>query len=339
MSTGITLETMMAPTKIPSGMTQYDILNSGRTYLLDANSALSVTDSYGIFVNETIHDDVVIIRGDITQTGDTQFAAIKTDGQDMTFRIEVGGSVTGTRGFFSESTETADTLNIINRGLIEAGNGYAIETQDSREVVVNTGVIHGKIYLGSGDDIFDNRNGTLDHRVEGGAGDDTLITDEATARLKENGGSEGYDTVKSTVNYTLSENVEKLILLGAANTRGTGTEDGNDLFGGAGNNKLFGLDGVDNLDGGRGNDQMTGGSGFDTFHFRTGNGRDTIMDFEDGVDKIALLSWTAIENFQEVKQHLTASGGDLFITDGTDQLIIRDTLKSELNAGDFFFPS
>ncbi|MDB5524841.1 MAG: hemolysin-type calcium-binding repeat family protein [Rhizobium sp.] len=328
----------MATTKIPSGTTQYDILSSGRTYVLDAGSTLTVTGSYGIFVDETIHDDTVIIRGDITQTG-AGFAAIKTDGMDMTFRIEVGGSVTGTQGIFSESTETADTLNIINRGLIDAGGGYAIETQDSKEVVVNSGEIIGRIYLGSGNDVFDNRGGSVDHRIEGGAGDDTLITDNSGTKLKENGGSEGYDIVKSTVNYTLSENVEKLILFGTGNTRGTGTDDGNDLFGGAGNNKLFALDGVDTLDGGRGNDQMTGGGNFDTFFFRTGNGHDTIMDFENGVDKIGLLEWTAIENFSEVKQHLTASNGDLFITDGSDQLIIRDMLKSDLNAGDFLFPA
>jgi len=245
-----------------------------------------------------------------------------------------------TAAIFSENTEATDTIHITNHGqIIGQAGAYAIELADSDDRVVNRGTITGQIQMGTGKDVFDNRGGTVDHGIFGGAGDDTLITSSASTKLKENGGSEGYDTVKSTVNYTLSANVERLVLIGNGDTKGTGTADGNDLFGNKGDNKLFGLGGVDSLSGGKGNDQLTGGGGVDTFVFKTGFGHDTITDFSNGVDKIDVSQWSGIDSFSDVKHHLTASGGDLLITLGQDQLVIEHMTKAELNASDFFFPS
>jgi hypothetical protein len=313
----------MAPTKIPSGTTEYDILDNARTYLLDNSDTLNVAGANGIYASDMIFDDTIVIKGAITQTGDG-FAGIWTDGTNMTIHIETGGSVTGDTGIASENPEPHTRLNIINDGEIIGSGGYAIDTQDSKENVVNNGTIHGRIYLGSGNDVFDNRNGTIDHKVEGGAGDDTLITDNANTRLKENGGSEGFDTVKASASYTLSENVERLILIGNANLKGWGTEDGNVLQGNSGNNKLWGVD----------------GSGSDLFIFKTGGGHDTLMDFDAGIDEIDVSHWTGMDNFHDIKQHMADQNGDVHITlGGADELIIKDTSTTDLHAGDFSFAS
>ncbi|HEY9663694.1 MAG TPA: calcium-binding protein, partial [Allocoleopsis sp.] len=71
---------------------------------------------------------------------------------------------------------------------------------------------------------------------------------------------------------------------------------GNDeLWGGNGNDILIGNDGSDRLEGGNGDDLMEGGSGGDRFvytssrSFRTYDfGKDTIIDFTSGSDKIVL---------------------------------------------------
>lgn len=64
---------------------------------------------------------------------------------------------------------------------------------------------------------------------------------------------------------------------------------GNDiLIGENGNDALFGGDGRDLLAGGNGNDSLNGGAGADIFQFGKGGGRDTVSDFEVGVDRIAL---------------------------------------------------
>lgn len=312
----------MAPTKIPSGTTEYDILDDARTYLLDTSATLNVTGANGIYAGDMILDDTILIKGVINQSG-AGFAGIRTDGLDMTIHVLTGGSVTGDTGIASENPEPHTHLDIVNDGQIVGTGGYAINTQDSKETVINHGVIHGRIYLGSGNDVFDNRKGSVDHKIEGGAGDDTLITDNAHTKLKENGGSEGFDTVKSSVSYTLSENVERLILIGHANINGRGTADGNVLQGNSGNNKLWGVD----------------GSGSDLFVFKTGGGHDKLMDFDPGIDEIDVSHWTGMNNFHDVKQHMSDVHGDVHITLGSDELIIKHTSSTDLHAGDFSFAS
>lgn len=66
--------------------------------------------------------------------------------------------------------------------------------------------------------------------------------------------------------------------------------DGDDLIsGGDGRDMIDGGAGEDLIDGGQGNDRLTGGSKADTFWFDhlNGWGKDTITDFEDGLDVIS----------------------------------------------------
>lgn len=322
--------------KINSGVSQFNIVESDETYILKKNATRDVNGSNGIFADENVSNVKLNILGDIIQTG-SGFAAIRTDAENMTINIAAGAKVTGDTGILSEGFEPSSRLKVTIDGVLDAGNGYAIMTADSKDIIVNNGNIVGKVHLGSGADTFDNRDGKMNRNVEGGAGNDTLIVDNAKNKLIENGGSEGYDTVKSEVTYTLSENVERLILLGKANINGKGNDDQSDLYGNRGNNKLYAYDGADILDGKKGNDKLFGGDGFDTFVFKTGYGRDTIMDFENGTDRIDLRRWNAIDNFQDVKDHLSSSNGDLFITVGNDVLRINDTKANQLDAGDFMF--
>ena len=60
------------------------------------------------------------------------------------------------------------------------------------------------------------------------------------------------------------------------------------LSGLEGNDTLNGGNGKDILDGGLGNDVLTGGNGKDIFVLATGEGADTITDFNDGKDLIGL---------------------------------------------------
>ncbi len=59
----------------------------------------------------------------------------------------------------------------------------------------------------------------------------------------------------------------------------TGGDNTDVLFGYGGNDTLNGGGGNDQLTGGTGSDVLTGGGGDDTFHFRFGDGDDTITDF------------------------------------------------------------
>src|SRR5205814_9575859 len=64
------------------------------------------------------------------------------------------------------------------------------------------------------------------------------------------------DTVRSSISYTLGDNVENLQLTGSADLDATGNTLNNTITGNAGDNIL---------DGGAGNDIMRGGAGNDTY--------------------------------------------------------------------------
>ena len=101
---------------------------------------------------------------------------------------------------------------IINHGLIQGQEEGIWSKYGGDAHIVNDGSIKGGIELGNGNDTLDTRGGTVLGTIEMEFGDDTLVTDNAKLKLTENPG-EGNDTVKSTVSYTLSDSVERLILV------------------------------------------------------------------------------------------------------------------------------
>ena len=101
----------------------------------------------------------------------------------------------------------------------------------------------------------------------GGDGHDVYYVDRSEDVVVEifNFGSGGIDLVNSWQSYTLSANVEHLVLLGADNTNGTGNELNNQLTGNEGSNLFDGGAGNDILDGRGGADDLRGGTGNDTY--------------------------------------------------------------------------
>lgn len=149
----------------------------------------------------------------------------------------------------------------------------------------------------AGNDLLD--GGAGGDVLVGGTENDTYMVDNVADQVIENAG-EGTDTVKSSVTYGLSANVDKLVLTGTANIDATGNDLANTLTGNAGDNLLLGGLGKDFLSGGAGNDtlnggqsadKLTGGLGLDTFLldiFESSVNKDTITDFTVGEDHIAL---------------------------------------------------
>lgn len=89
----------------------------------------------------------------------------------------------------------------------------------------------------------------------GGAGHDIYIVDDIGDTVIESA-AQGTDTVRSYVSYTLTDEVERLELMGSGDLNGTGNVLSNILTGNSGNNTL---------DGGLGNDTLIGGSGDDVY--------------------------------------------------------------------------
>ena len=139
---------------------------------------------------------------------------------------------------------------------------------------LNGGADADSLLGGAGNDSLDGGVGA--DTMEGGVGNDIYVVDEAGKTIIESltlALLGGIDLVKSSINFTLGDNMDNLALTGAAiagtgnvlNNTIIGNASNNSLVGDAGNDILLGGAGVDTLNGGVGNDSMNGGLGNDTY--------------------------------------------------------------------------
>ena len=175
----------------------------------------------------------------------------------------------------------------------------------------------------------------------GGPGNDRYFVNNPGDVVTELPG-EGTDLVTTSIDFTLPANVENLNTNTADPVNLTGNGLGNLLNGNDAANTLTGLGGDDNLQGnagadviigGTGTDQLRGGAQADTFVFDTGDGADTIIDFEVGVDTID-LSATGLTFGDLIIQTVGASAT---VTYGADLITLFNTTAAQLDTNQFDF--
>lgn len=144
-------------------------------------------------------------------------------------------------------------------------NVYGTEQADSLRGDGNANKLQG----GAGNDTFYGAAGA--DTLIGGAGDDNYTVNNDSDVVTELP-NEGIDTVQASINYTLSDNLENLTLIGSADITSTGNDLDNLLIGNGANNTLSGGNGNDTLDGGVLDDNipgnvniLNGDAGNDTF--------------------------------------------------------------------------
>ncbi len=146
---------------------------------------------------------------------------------------------------------------------------------------------------GDGNDWFD--GGTGADSMVGGLGDDVFIVDDVGDQVSEFD-SQGTDNIEASVSYSLGGiHVDNLYLTGSAEINGTGNSLNNVVKGNSGRNNLDGSGGTDKINGAGGADILTGGTGPDQFIYSNlsdstadTSGRDTILDFAKGQDRVNL---------------------------------------------------
>lgn len=192
--------------------------------------------------------------------------------QDLVAKLGVGAVVTIT----SNSDNFADAV----RAAVAKINGELTEEgTDGDDNLTGTPGKNDGIFGGLGNDTISGRDGN--DTLDGGAGDDTVNGGRGADEV--NGGS-GNDTVKGGGGGDTVEGGDgDDMLFGGA---------GPDLiFGGLGKDQLFGNAGNDVLNPGKGRDQLTGGLGKDRFDFEKNQGRNKVLDYQDGKDKIDLAGF------------------------------------------------
>ncbi len=217
-------------------------------------------------------------------------------------------------------------------------------------------VTPAKLWGMAGNDVL--QGGVGNDILNGGAGDDTLIggsgADTMTGGLGndsyfiENVGdvvienlNQGNDSVNSNVTYSLSTNVENLILTGVLAINGTGNDQANVITGNTAANQLNGGTGNDILNGGAGDDILIGWSGADTLIGGLGNdsyfvenGGDVITEnLNEGTDnvssRVTYILPTNVEN-------ITLTGTSTINGTGNGQanIIIGNAAANQLIGGD-----
>jgi len=267
------------------------------------------------------------------------------DGYD-TFSNKNGyfsGSVTGGNG--DDAYYIYDTLTEIiehDAGIggfdtVHAFVSYSLEA-NFEALILKGGADLG----GSGNSLANYLVGNAgDNKLFGRGGDDEFAWSEGNDRFDGGGGIDWmyyYSGVASGVSVNLASGKGGGAALGQTFVR---IEN---VVGSEFKDQITGNGAANRLDGYTGNDLLRGGGGKDVFVFVDSWGKDTIADFNDQQDKIALnfnINGVDINNFGDLNGLIRQKGSDVVIDftsiSSGDMLVLRNMHVSDLSAADFIF--
>ncbi len=159
-------------------------------------------------------------------------------------------------------------------------------------------------------------------RMAGSSGDDSMAGRAGDDRLA---GRAGDDLLRG-------QNGQDRLFGGADDDRLFGGAAQDRLFGGAGADTLKGGAGADRLVGGVGADEMHGGAGRDVFVFAGRAGRDAILGFQDGQDRLAFRDAGGLDDLTIVR-----AGDDALIRHEGGVVRLAGVDPDDLSAADFLF--
>jgi Ca2+-binding RTX toxin-like protein len=313
-----------------------DTVQSAVSYSLSANlENLTLTGSATIDGSGNTLDNVlagnsavnVLIGGagnDVLDGREGSDTLVGGTGDD-TYVVDTPGDVV--TELANEGTDTVQTAlqiytlgaNVENLTLTGTGPSAGIGNALNNQLTGNSGA-----------NLLDGKGGT--DTMAGGAGSDLYMVDHTGDTVVEQTGEGALDSVMSSVSYTLSANVENLVLTpstGSGQVNGTGNELDNVLTGNSSANVLTG---------GTGNDTYLIGTG-DTVVEAAGGGTDTVVSgithtLAANVENLTLVGFSsasgtgnALDNVLNGLLNLggnTLTGGagnDTYILGGGDQVV------------------
>ncbi|MFG6448763.1 PA14 domain-containing protein [Roseateles sp. BYS180W] len=262
------------------------------------------SDSITASVSYTLADNVenLTLTGidNLNATGnalDNQLTG--NDGDNIIDGAAGADTMTGGRGndtYYVDSS--SDRVNeLMAQGTDQVFASASFVLSDNIENITLTGVgtinatgnaLDNRLVGNSGNNVLDGGAGA--DTMAGGDGDDTYAVDNVNDVVSEYA-NQGTDTLRSTLSYTLGDNLENLVLLGNGDLTGTGN---------ALNNQISGNDGSNIIDGGAGSDVMAGGLGDDVYY--VDNTADQVIEGgNEGNDRVyASVSYTLAANIERL---------------------------------------
>jgi VCBS repeat-containing protein len=253
--------------------------NAQGTNSLGGSSLGTLTlDINGNYLYTVSNDRIQFLHGG--ESVADSFTVTSVDGGSKTINFTLNGTTDTGLNFSGDTVKTTlygsdgnDTIT----GTFIAETIYGFDGDDNLAGVGTNNILFG----GAGNDTL--RGGSGSDKLYGGSGNDQYFA--ATADSVFEDPNDGIDTVLSTTDFTLPDNVENLtIQLHPLQASVTGT--GNAL-----DNTMVDSTGNEILSGGDGNDTLTATGGIDTL--RGGNGNDTIFAKNTG-DGISSASYSNI---------------------------------------------
>lgn len=163
-----------------------------------------------------------------------------------------------------------------------------------------------------GDDVLRGKAG--DDLILGGAGADRILGNSGRDNIF---GNSGDDTIRAGVGDDFAR----------------GGKGADLINGGRGDDLLFGGAGDDTLIGRSGDDTLKGNAGADVFQFRASDRNDTIMDFQQGQDRVEILNGAG--SFADLA--IEQDGANVLIGFGTAQITVISDDAGAFDASDFIF--
>jgi Ca2+-binding RTX toxin-like protein len=235
---------------------------TGTVYTVTATS-ISTNLTYSLSGTDANLFNININNGAVTFQTAPNFELPSDSGANNIYDINVIAS----DGASTATQAVAITVTNVNDD-VQSSSSYTLNSSQIDLALTGTANINGTgnslnniLFGNSGNNILDGRAGA--DTMTGGTGNDLYYVDNIRDSVIELA-NQGIDKVFSTINYTLTANVEDLGLQGTA-TNGTGNELNNTITGNELNNVLIGFAGDDTLIGGVGADTMTGGTGNDLY--------------------------------------------------------------------------
>lgn len=294
----------------------------GLDELTDSDNSLYVSKTGSIKTNGSIAVEVSSYSVNIFNAGEIYGGAgirLLGSNESSTSVITNSGRIDGISNGIFQSFGSSETIVIRNTGVISGEfASFNGGSNDAIQRIHNDGLMQGDVILFGGDDVYNGTGGSVIGVVRGGLGNDTLrggtgdeifdgdfdddfinggggadtmtgglgddvfvVDDEGDVVIEVAG--QGADEVRSSVSYTMTAGIERLVLTGSAAIDATGNASRGTIVGNRGDNVISGLGGIDMLIGGKGRDTFV----FDS-NLNAASNVDTITDFNLRDDLIEL---------------------------------------------------